>query len=103
MIIQLFLELLKSCFDFKLDKIRCTVQCRADQDILALEKFWMDITKIPKSLFYKARIDPRTIGKPTTNKEYRGVLRVDYFDTKVQLELESLSDLVYNHLAKAGS
>lgn len=103
MIIQLFLKLLKGCFDFKLDKIRCTVQCRSDQNILALEKFWVGITKIPKNLFYKARIDPRTIGKPTTNKEYRGVLRIDYFDNKVRLELEVIADLVYNQLLKAGS
>lgn len=97
-IITLFLELLKKCFDFDLEKVRCTVQCRADQDIASLEKFWIGITKIPKKLFYKANIDPRTIGKPTKNKEYKGVLRVDYFDTRVQLELEILANLIYNQV-----
>lgn len=101
-IITIFLKLLKKCFNFDLEKIRCTVQCRADQDIEALEKFWMNVTKIPKRLFYKANVDSRTVGKPTKNKEYKGVLRVDYFDTKVQLELESLADLVYNQLIKKG-
>lgn len=102
-IIIIFLELLKKCFYFDLEKVRCTVQCRADQDTKALENFWMNITKIPKRLFYKARIDPRTIGKPTKKTDYKGVLKVNYFDTKVQLELESLSKLVYNQLAKLGS
>ena len=99
-IIIIFLELLKKCFDFDIEKIRCTVQCRADQNVEALEKFWRDVTKIPKRLFYKARIDPRTIGKPTRKTDYKGVLKVNYFNTKVQLELESLSQLVYNQLTK---
>lgn len=101
-IISLFLELMKRCFDFKLEKVRCTVQCRADQNIPVLEEFWMEITKIPKSQFYKAQVDPRTIGKITKKLEYKGVLRVDYFDSKVRHELESLSNLVYNHLIIAG-
>lgn len=97
-IIIIFISLLKFCFDFKLEKVRCTVQCRADQDVESLEKYWMGVTKIPKTLFYKAQIDPRTIGKPTKNKDYKGVLRINYLDTKVQLELESLSELIYNKL-----
>ena len=97
-IIIIFLASLKICFDFKLEKVRCTVQCRADQNIEELEKYWIGITKIPKSLFYKAQIDPRTIGKSTKKINYKGVLRIDYLDTKVQLELESLSKLIYNKL-----
>ena len=97
-IIIIFLELLKICFNFKLEKVRCTVQCRADQNIEDLEIFWRKITGMPKRLFYKAQIDPRTIGKPTKRKDYKGVLRIDYFDTKTQLELESLANLVYNQL-----
>lgn len=99
-IIIIFLSLLKICFDFKPEKLRCTVQCRADQNIEELEKFWIKETGIPKRLFYKTRIDPRTIGKPTIKKDYKGVLRVNYIDTNVQLELESLSNLIYNQLHK---
>ena len=97
-IIIIFISLLKTCFDFKLEKIRCTVQCRADQNVESLEKYWIGITGIPKRLFYKAQIDPRTINKLTKNKDYKGVLRVNYLDTRVQLELESLSQLIYNKL-----
>ena len=50
-IITLFIELLKKCFTFDLEKIRCTVQCRADQNIELLETYWLNITKIPKKLF----------------------------------------------------
>ena len=97
-IVIILLELLKKCFPFNIERIRCTVQCRADQDVIALKRFWVGVTKIPKRLFYKTQIDPRTKNKPTKNKNYKGVLRIDYFDTKVQIELEILSDLVYNHL-----
>jgi len=101
-IITLFLELLKECFDFNLEKVRCTVQCRADQNIDELEKYWMNVTKVPKRLFYKSRIDPRTIGKPTRKKEYKGVLKIDYFDSKVQHDLESLENLMYNFVGNKG-
>lgn len=97
-IIVIFLALLKICFDFNPEKIRCTVQCRADQDVDELERFWRRVTGVPKRLFYKARIDPRTVGKPTKKLDYKGVLRVDYLDTKAQLDLESLSDLIYNRV-----
>lgn len=101
-IIILFLKLLEYCFDFNQEKIRCTVQCRADQDTKELEKYWRKTTKIPSRLFYKTRIDPRTIGKPTRKKEYKGVLKIDYFDSRVQHDLESLADLMYNKWKELG-
>ncbi len=99
-IIVLFLGLLKQCFSFDMRKVRATVQCRADQDPVVLATYWRKIVGIPKQLFYKPLIDPRTVGKPTKKLGYKGVLRIDYFDTKVQLELESLADLVYNEISK---
>jgi hypothetical protein len=98
-IIILFLKLLSTFKTFDVYKIRCTVQCRSDQDTELLKKYWMKITKIPASQFYKPQIDPRTIGKPTLNEKYMGVLRVDYFDRKIQLDLESLAQLIYNQLS----
>ena len=97
-IIKIFLVLLKQCFKFDVKKVRCSVQCRADQNVKELEKYWMETTRIPRRLFYKAQIDPRTVGKPTKKENYKGVLRVYYLDTRVHLELESLANLVYNHL-----
>lgn len=98
----LFLRLLRQCFPFDVEKVRATVQCRADQDVPMLEAYWQRETGIPKRLFYKALIDPRTKGKPTKKSSYKGVLRVDYFDTKVQLELECLADLIYNEVRSYG-
>ncbi len=97
-IIKLFIRLLGKCFDIDSSKFRCTVMCRADQDWAELEKYWKKVTGIPEKQFYKTRVDSRTIGKKTLRVDYKGVLRVDYFDTKIQLELESLAELIYNRV-----
>lgn len=97
-IIVLFLSLLYKLFEVSSDKIRCTVQCRADQDIEALMNFWIEKTKIPREQFYKSRVDLRTVGKPTLHKDYMGVLKVDCLQSGIQLDLESLSQMVYNQV-----
>jgi hypothetical protein len=58
----------------------------------------MGTTNIPERLFYKARIDPRTIGKETKNKNYKGVLRIDYLSTRTQLDLETLANLIFENI-----
>jgi len=95
-IIVLFMKLLRVCFPINDSKFRFTIQCRADQDIEKLERYWRKVVGVADGQFYKTRIDPRTLGKPTINMDYKGVLRVDYIDKKVQLELESLANLLYN-------
>lgn len=95
-IIDLFLRLFRHCYDTDESKFRCTLQCRADQNIKELEKFWAQVTKIPSSQFYKARIDPRTIGKPSKKMDYKGVCRIDYFSAEVFLELMQIPKILYN-------
>ena len=101
-IITIFLCLLKRFPEYKAEKIRCTVQCRVDQDIEFLEEYWRRITRVPKNLFYSTKIDPITRGKPTKNKDYKGVLVIDYSDRKMQQKIESIADLVYNLLKLEG-
>jgi hypothetical protein len=98
-IIVLFIKLLKRCFEIDSSKFRFTIQCRSDQNIEELERFWRKVTGVTSGQFYKTRPDLRTVGKPTKNIDYKGVLRVDYFDSKIQLELESLANLLYNQAA----
>lgn len=82
-VIRLFLYLLNICFDIDKSKFRCTVQCRADQNTQELEKFWSKTTSIPLAQFYKTRIDPRTIGKPSRKLDYKGVCSLDYFSADI--------------------
>jgi len=102
-IITIFIKLLKRFPNFDSSKIRGTVQCRADQNTKELENYWQKVSNIPSNLFYPTRIDKRTNDKPTRNKEYKGVLVIDYYDKNIQLILESLADLVYNQLQNEGS
>src|SRR4030042_4114207 len=86
-IVSLFLRLMRYCYNIDENKIRCTLQCRADQNIKGLERFWSEITEIPLKRFYKAKIDPRTIGKSSKKKDYKGVCRIDYFSADILLDL----------------
>lgn len=94
MIIKLFLSLLRYCYTIDERKFRCTLQCRADQDIKKLENFWARLTGISSRQFYKARIDPRTIGKPSKKLNYKGVCRIDYFSGDLCMELRQISEMI---------
>lgn len=94
LVISLFLQLLRRCYKIDEKKFRCTVQCRADQNPPDLEKYWSHITKIPLKQFYKTRIDPRTIGKPSKKADYRGVCRIDYFSANILIELIQIINIL---------
>ncbi len=93
-IIRLFLRLLRRCYDINENKFRCTLQCRADQNIKKLENFWSQVTKISLTQFYKARVDPRTIGRPSRNPDYKGVCRIDYFSGDIFMELKQIMEII---------
>jgi hypothetical protein len=95
-IIKLFLKLLRLCYSVDESKFRCTLQCRADQNIEELEKFWQKITGIRPDKFYKARIDPRTIGKKSKKLDYKGVCRIDYFSADVFNEIKIIMEIICN-------
>ena len=93
-IIKLFLKLLRFCYVIDEAKFRGTVLCRADQDIKNLNKFWVKTTGINKKQFYKARIDPRTIGKPSRKLDYKGVFVIDYFSASIFHDLLTLGKMM---------
>ncbi len=96
-IIRLFLKLLRKVYIINENKFRCTLQCRADNNISELEQFWSELTKISRLQFYKARIDPRTIGKPSIKSDYKGVCRIEYFSAEVYLDIMSIADTLMGH------
>jgi hypothetical protein len=89
-IIRLYLKLLRFCYALDEDKFRCTVLCRADQDVKELERFWLETTQIPKSKLYPTRIDPRTVGKVSRKPEYKGVCVITYLSADLYHELMSI-------------
>lgn len=97
-IILLYLKLLEICYGMKREKMKCRISYRADQNIRSLEKYWSKITGIPLVNFYKTKPDPRTIGKPTKKKEYKGVCVIMGGGSHIQLELEAIPKLILEGL-----
>lgn len=93
-IIIIYLSLLRYCYPIDEQKFRCTLQCRADQDIEKLERFWSNTTRIPPSRFYRARVDPRTIGKPSKKLDYKGVCRIEYFSAEIFYDFLAIANIV---------
>lgn len=93
-IIKLFLRLMRVCYPIDDKKFRCTVLCRADQDIKSLERFWLRVTGINKKQFYKTRIDPRTIGRPSRKLDYKGVCVINYLSANTYYDLITLGQMM---------
>jgi len=89
-LLRFFVNTLRRCYAIDESKLRCTLQCRADQDIPRLESFWSKELHIPLSRFYRARIDPRTIGKKSLKLDYKGVCRIDYMSADLFLEIMAI-------------
>ncbi len=86
-VMRLYLKLLTRVYAIDRSKLRGTVQCRADQDITELERYWQNLTGIPTQQWYHAQVDPRSIGKTTKRPHYKGVCRIDYFSAEVFTDL----------------
>ena len=97
-IIKLYIRLLRLCYDINPKQLKCRISYRADQDINKLQKYWSRLTHIPLNNFYKTIPDPRTIGKPTRHKNYRGVCVISCGGTHIQLELETIPKLILKGL-----
>lgn len=95
--IGLFLKLLRQCYEIDEKKFRFTLQCRADQNVKKLEDYWSKVTRIPLSQCFKVQIDPRTIGKPSKKKDYKGVCRIDYFSAHIDTELKIIVIIISKH------
>jgi len=93
-VIRLFLKLMRTCYNVDESKFRCTILCRADQDIKKLENFWLLTTGINRKQFYKTRIDARTIGKPSRKLDYKGVCVINYFSASVYYDLLTLGKMM---------
>lgn len=94
-IVKLFLKLLRQTFAVEESKFRCTVQCRSDNDVESLERFWSEATHIPRYQFYTARIDARGSGTKSVGPDYRGVCRIDYFSADVYHELQAIRSVLF--------
>lgn len=93
-IINLYIKLLNRVYLIPTSNLRARISYRADQDIRKLTAYWSRIAGLSKKQFYKTKPDPRTIGKATKNKDYKGVCVISCAGTKIQLELEIISRMI---------
>lgn len=98
-ILEIYINLLESCFGITKDKMRGRIQYRADQDYGKIITHWSKVTGINKRNFYPGYVDKRTIGKPTLKPNYRGVCVITCGGTAVQLELEQIVDIINESIA----
>ncbi len=96
--IKLYIKLLNVCYGIKSNQLKCRISHRADQNLKSLERYWSNITGVPKSNFYKSIPDPRTVGKPTKRKDYKGVCVIHCAGTHIQLELEAIPRIILSGL-----
>lgn len=97
-IIKLYIKLLKDVYSIPKNSLRARISYRADQDIKKLTGFWAKITGLEANHFYKTIPDSRTVGKPTKNKDYKGVCVISCAGTKIQLELEAITNILYKNI-----
>ena len=97
-VVMLYMELLSACYGIKPIELKCRISYRADQNIKKLESFWSKMVGIPLKNFYKTKPDPRTVGRKTQNKEYKGVCVLTCKGTNIQLELEQIVKILIKKL-----
>jgi hypothetical protein len=97
-IVILYIKLLFACYDINIERLRCRICFRADQDINVLQEYWSKITGIPLENFYKTKADPRTVGKPTVKPGYKGVCVITCGGTHIQDELDIIAKTVLESL-----
>lgn len=93
-IIEIYLRLLEKCYTIDRKGLHCYICHRADQDLGSLKSFWSRKIRIPIRNFYHSSPDKRTLGKPTKNKDYKGVCVISGGTTKIQLELEMIPRII---------
>ena len=93
-IIKIYIRLLRDVYGIGINKLRARISYRADQDIADLHRFWSKVSNIPVSSFYITKPDPRTIGKVTKSKNYKGTCAVYCAGTTHQLELEAVAEMM---------
>lgn len=97
-ILLLYKKLLERCYSIDKNKLRCYICYRADQSLDGLIKYWSRILSISRKKFYKSNYDKRTVGKPTKNKNHKGVCVISCAGTEIQQELDLITRILYEGL-----
>lgn len=92
MILKFFINALKKIYKLDVNKFKCELHLRADQDPDKMKKFWSKELNMSLISFTSVSIDQRTAGKPTYST-YHGVCVLQCGNIAVQRRLIYLSKL----------
>lgn len=91
LILKFFLTCLRKNYNLPVDKIRCYLHLRSDQDPENLKKYWSKELNLPLANFNKSLIDKRTAGRKTY-QEYKGVCLITCGKAEIQRKLMYLAN-----------
>jgi hypothetical protein len=97
MILKFFIRILIDKYNVSIEKIRCELHLRADQNWEDMKKYWSDALNIPLVNFMTVAFDKRTIGRPTYDN-YKGVCVVRCGTVAIQRKLVYLSRLYCSNI-----
>jgi len=91
-ILKFFLVGLKKIYKLDINKIRCELGLRADQDPVKIKRYWSRILELPLVNFKQVNIDKRTEGI-VTYPYYKGVCNLRCGNVAIQRKLVNLANL----------
>lgn len=83
---KFFVHCLRNIYTVPVEKIKCDLHLRADQNPVLLERYWAKELGLPQKNFCKPSIDKRTEGKPTY-PHYKGVCAIRCGRVEIQRRL----------------
>lgn len=86
LIARFFVESIRRLYGVPIEKFRCFLHLRADQDPEVLKEYWAAQLQLPVTNFGKTSIDARTAGRPTYS-HYMGVCSISCGQVEIQRRL----------------
>ncbi len=99
LILQFFLEGLRTLYGLDTGKIRCELYLRSDQNPERLKSYWAKALGLSRSQFKHVNIDKRTKGSKTY-PQYKGVCNLRCGNVAIQRKLLYLSKIFFEQTLK---
>ena len=99
LILKFFMSCLRKIYNFDINKIRCELHLRADQNPIKIKRFWARKLKIPLNNFKQISFDKRTIGSKTF-PHYKGVCVLRCGNVAIQRRLLCLARFFSEQIIK---
>ncbi len=94
--ISTFLKMLRSSYNLDEKKFRALVHIHEYHSDIKIKSFWSKITHIPLTQFNHSYLKPHT--KKRRREDYKGSLRIRYYDAKIARELIIYYNMFSKHI-----